>query len=317
VSADVSETLGREAQDRPRAGIAAILAGVFAIVGGIILQLVTGNGPGIEEYRGVLDALDARVDGRPLGDTLFVQQTDYLGDNVVPLLLATLLTALSVALAAYALVYLFQAVRARAPAVGRGTLIAIVSAGVLFPVGFLVGRGAAFVGAIGFDDDQDRTAAAARDILQSPTVLAGQLLEILGGLALALAFALTSLNAMRVGLLTRFLGILGVVVAALSVIQIDAPQIVRSLWLVALGLLILGVGPFRNRPPAWAAGTAVPWPSQQELREQRDAARGGGGGGSRAKEPAPAPAPAAEVPASGEAVAASGAATKRKRKRRR
>jgi hypothetical protein len=35
------------------------------------------------------------------------------------------------------------------------------------------------------------------------------------------------------------------------------------LWLVYLGLLIGGWVP-RGRPPAWAAGEAVPWPSAGE-----------------------------------------------------
>ena len=80
------------------------------------------------------------------------------------------------------------------------------------------------------------------------------------------------MNAMRVGLLTRFMGILGVIVGALAVFQLDAPQVVRGIWLVFLGLLVAGRYP-GGTPPAWETGRAEPWPSQQELRERRDALR--------------------------------------------
>ena len=106
-------------------------------------------------------------------------------------------------------------------------------------------------------------------------------------LALGFAFVLICLNAMRVGLLTRFMGILGIIVGVLFVIPIGAPvPVVEAFWLVALGYLIGGRWP-RGVPPAWITGEAVPWPSQQELREARER-----------ESPAPAaPAPAAAGPA--------------------
>jgi hypothetical protein len=58
------------------------------------------------------------------------------------------------------------------------------------------------------------------------------------------------------------------------VLPIDQPGIIRSFFLIALGLMFLGkwIG---GRPPAWSTGTAQPWPSQQEARERRAAlARG-------------------------------------------
>lgn len=80
----------------------------------------------------------------------------------------------------------------------------------------------------------------------------------LGG-ALALAFALVycSLHALRTGLLTRFWGSLGIafgVAALLGLFQITL------LWFAYVGLLAAGWLP-GGRPPAWAAGEAIPWPS--------------------------------------------------------
>ena len=79
---------------------------------------------------------------------------------------------------------------------------------------------------------------------------------------------------MRVGLLTRFMGVLGVIVgvAVAPILPIDQQGIIRVFWLAALGVLFLGRWP-SGMPKAWATGEAEPWPTQQQLREQRDAAR--------------------------------------------
>jgi hypothetical protein len=81
-----------------------------------------------------------------------------------------------------------------------------------------------------------------------------------GRIGLAFALVYTCLYAMRVGLLTRFWGALGMamgVAALLLVVQLTL------IWFIYLGLLALGWLP-RGRPPAWAAGEAIPWPTPGE-----------------------------------------------------
>jgi hypothetical protein len=81
-----------------------------------------------------------------------------------------------------------------------------------------------------------------------------------GALALAFALAYCSLHALRTGLLTRFWGSLGIafgVAALLGLFQITL------IWFAYLGLLAAGWLP-GGRPPAWAAGEAIPWPSPGE-----------------------------------------------------
>ena len=75
------------------------------------------------------------------------------------------------------------------------------------------------------------------------------------------------LRARRVGLLSPFMGILGVIAGALLVLQL-APQIatiIVAFWLGALGLLYLGRWP-GGRGPAWESGRSEPWPSAAERR---------------------------------------------------
>ena len=121
--------------------------------------------------------------------------------------------------------------------------------------------------------------------------------DLRGSFALLFGLAVTSLNAMRVGLLTRFMGILGMIVAATFLLPLDQLGIIRSLWLRALGALLLGRWP-SGVPPAWSTGEAVPWPTQQDAREARARARAEEGDGDAT--PAAADAPrAAHAPADG------------------
>jgi hypothetical protein len=135
--------------------------------------------------------------------------------------------------------------------------------------------------------------------------LAGQAAELL----LAVAIVLICLNAMRVGLLPKLMGYMGIFVGVLFLFPIGSPvPVIQAGWLVALAYLFSGRWP-SGFPPAWSSGVAVPWPTNQQAKErQARPARGG-----RAK---PAPAPAPEVvtaPATGSTRATT---PKRKRKRR-
>ena len=80
-----------------------------------------------------------------------------------------------------------------------------------------------------------------------------------GTLAFAFSFVIVALNAMRAGLLTRFMGVLGIIVGALMVLPILPSPVVQIFWLGALGLLFIGrwAG---GRGPAWETGKAEPWP---------------------------------------------------------
>ena len=65
---------------------------------------------------------------------------------------------------------------------------------------------------------------------------------------------------MRVGLLTRLLGYIGIASGAMMVL-FPLP-IVQIFWLGALGFVLLGRWPGGDLP-AWATGEAVPWPTPE------------------------------------------------------
>ena len=143
-----------------------------------------------------------------------------------------------------------------------------------------------------------------------------------GRIGLAVALVYSCLWAMRVGLLSRFWGSLGMalgVAALLLLVQFCL------IFFIYFGLLLIGKLP-GGRPPAWAAGEAVPWPTPGERMAKELEPKDGGGpdpdgdgdagatagdlpGGIEAPEPDSAPEP------DGDGSPGGGAARK-KRKRR-
>jgi hypothetical protein len=105
---------------------------------------------------------------------------------------------------------------------------------------------------------------------QADHVLDGNSLKIYGlvftfaGLSVAASLVFINLNAMRAGLVTRFLGIAGVIAGALFVIGGPA-QILELFWLLAMAVILLDRWP-GGRGPAWAAMEEVPWMSNMENR---------------------------------------------------
>ena len=165
------------------------------------------------------------------------------------------------------------------------------------------------------DSDSDGLAGDARAIHEtddSGALKAAQGLVLPGLLGLIVAMAYVSLQALRTGLLTRFVGSLGV---GLGIAAIFIPPLVllpAVLWagfLSYLGLVFTDRAP-GGRPPAWAAGEAIPWPRP---------------GDEESAAPLPSRDPiegqAAEVPASGDPAEGPQSAQPRsgrqKRKRRR
>jgi hypothetical protein len=88
-----------------------------------------------------------------------------------------------------------------------------------------------------------------------------------------------------------------------------------------VGALLLGRFP-RNIPPAWTSGEAMPWPTQQEIREERDRQRredgpGGGGGFGRGLLRPATPSPAGDEPSERTPSETPSPATSARKKRKR
>jgi hypothetical protein len=225
----------------------------------------------------------AQKDTNDTVDVLFL-----VHDNKGSFLIGSLLQGLSTMLFAPSLWFLYKAIayrRREIPPIARYlALIAPVASGILFIVSrFQVAHAA----------DQARLHLLANPMVPdaandyAKAQLTGGSLQLVGGLGLAaglamgLVLVLIGINAMRSGVLSRFMGIIGIIVGVLLVLPIfGSVPFVQVFWLGALGVLFLDRWPQGGRGPAWASGEAIPWPTAAdrqariaEERAERDAGR--------------------------------------------
>jgi hypothetical protein len=202
--------------------------------------------------------------------------------------------------------FLFTSTRARNEQLGPAFgMVAVVGAYILAITGVV----SAIVVAVKADEfvtTGSQTYAQANALTSGWQLVSLSYINLFGLLLTAVGFTLVALNAMRVGLLTRFMGYLGIFAGILVVFVITPVPIVQTYWLIAVGVLIAGRWP-TGLPPAWLSGKAEPWPSAQEARGERIRATGRGPRGR------PVPAAPAPVPAEGPTATR---ATTPKRKRR-
>jgi hypothetical protein len=159
---------------------------------------------------------------------------------------------------------------ARGAAVPRWFIYLVVGGPILFALATVLGS----LDAVDFSDEfaggpqihGEKGAERAREIGGAGGLVLGVVLA--GTIATAFLFVMLPLRARRVGLLSPFMGILGVVVGALIVFRSQLPglaTVVQAFWLGALGVLFLGRWP-GGRGPAWASGRAEPWPTAAQRR---------------------------------------------------
>ncbi len=265
------EALAWEGRQRRFSAFAAIAAGVLLVLSRILSGVALADVPKVGVLDGLRDALGQPLSGGAQG--LLTPTVLFFDEKATEILLFAVMEALAFVGIGLFLGFLHRAVKARNPAFGRLALIVALVAAGLYAVGILVLQVSIVTAATDFAAGDDRSTAAAHDAISGGPLVAGQALLELGRLLLGLAVILIALNAMRVGLLTRFLGVLGIIAGILFILPLGVQFVVQAFWLVAAGVLVL-----RQGTQAWRKGIAVPWPTQQSMREAREAATRGGPG---------------------------------------
>ena len=259
------QTLADERDRRVQAGAAAIAAGVLTLGGGALAALVYTDLPTVP----ILGSLSERFATSEPEPGLKAIQVLWYHDNAFKLVAISIVLALAAAAIGLTLSHLYRSTRARRPELHKGIVYASIAGAIFVAVAGIVQAIGVTIEANSFANSSNQTSDAASDVLQSPVVVAALALRQIGVFALGFAFVLLALNAMRIGLLTRFMGVLGIIVGVLFIVPLGSSlPVVQAFWLCALGALFLGRWP-SGMPPAWVTGDAQPWPTQQELREAR------------------------------------------------
>jgi len=182
-------------------------------------------------------------------------------------LVAAIAQAVGTFLVAVVLYFLFRATRYRMAALPAAALpLAIVGS----LLAGLSGAGPLLVLVeVGkdFATSGDRSEQRAEDLIRDGAYSTVQYVSYAARAVLGAAFALIALYAMRAGLLSRFMGYIGIIIGVLYVLSVllGGPSFILLFWLPALALLFLNRWP-GGRGPAWDAGEAIPWPGAAEQR---------------------------------------------------
>lgn len=247
-----AETLEAEARERPRMAAVAIAAALFTLAAPIVGFATLKDQPESE-----------------IGKALQRQE------HLVALALSALCSVLGLLAITLTLDFLLRAVRARRADLPWQLRPLLWAGGLGLVILLLAFQVATSVKLDHFAHEGSQTYEEARAVNDLGAI---GYLGILAQFAFAGAFVTIAITAMRSGLLTRFLGYLGVISAVLFVIPLVPIPVVQAYWLGALAMLFAGRSP-NGVPPAWQSGEAMPWPTPAELREQRvreaDARRGG------------------------------------------
>jgi len=309
--ADAERQLQVEGAQRARVGAAAVLGGLLFFGGQVLITLIGAKEKSIGILQGLAPAFNgqaaAHVDPRTVHEQFLVHyQWSLMGGFVI--------SCFGVLLMVFPLRYLGAAEELRSAAPSPIGRYAAIGGPVMYGIFLPAFELSLILGAHSYLNGHARTGSAIDAATGGGLRVAFQLILTIGTLLLAVGFIMVSLRSMRVGLLTRMMGTVGIIAGVLFLIPITPLPVIQALWLIFLGAMLIEFGR-RPLPEAWRVATAVPWPAREPTaRQQRQRGGGlfGGGGGAvaRRREPAP-PVPAPAAPR-GPSPSAS-----KKRKRRR
>ena len=236
-------------------------------------------------------------------------------DHSSSLVGASIAQAVGLFLMVGALIYLFRVTRYRRSQT-RGFLLALIIIGPL-----LVGVTAVLASLeLRHVAHQFHTLPAAQQTVKKAKdlVAAGpeRVLGIISPISI-IAFVgglvMLNLNSIRAGVVSTFVGIVGIIGSVLFIVPVGPPQLLTFFWLAFLAATFLDMWP-GGRGPAWASGKAEKWPN---MAEKRALARGEPLPERPQRRPRGAPPPPPPPPDPEGDPSPSTSARKRKRKKRR
>jgi|SRR5271166_2537 len=303
-AAEIRTQVAEETERRTRLAVPAFAGGVLYLLGTIIVANTLKGAPTVGLVQGLGPALAGVANPAVSPRTAEVK---FISHNAFGLIAGSALSAAAVIALMLILLLLVDATRFRRPLswpAGRkvviigGIALASVSVGhqVLSAI-------QTHKFAVGHDHSNHAVDLA---LTKGTANVIFDYLDLLAGLTFAAGMIVAMVNARRVGLLPRWMSVVGMITAVLIFLPIGGAEleVIPAFWMAMMGIMFVGKWP-NGEPPAWAAGEARPWPSAAEIRAAKQSGQGQPALSGAGAELAPAPAPRAGA----------GASRKRRRKR--
>jgi hypothetical protein len=271
---EIRAQVAREVERRQRLAVPTLAGGVLYLLGTIILASTSKGAPTV----GLLQGLKPTVAGVANPATSpRAPEVVYISHHAFGLIAGSVVTAIGLGALTLLLLFVFAATRFRRPETWSAAGPLVLVGGSLLAAITIIHQIVSAIETHKFAVGSDHTAHAVEQALTkaTPIVVAGTL-GLVSWLALAAGMIGTLLAALRVGLVPRWVGFLGMFSAILIFLPLGGAllEVIPAFWMVAMGILLAGKWSSGD-PPAWAAGEARPWPT---AAERRGAARGDGAG---------------------------------------
>jgi hypothetical protein len=321
---EIRAQVASESERRGRLSVPALAGGVLYLFGSIIIANTLSGAPTVGLLQGLAPAISGEASPAVSPRAAEVK---FISHHALVLIAGSVLAAVAIGALTLVLLLLLDATRFRRPQLWPKARPLVLAGGIAVAA---VSLGHQVVSAIethNFAVGHDMSNHAVDQALTKGTPnLIVEYVDLLAGLALAAGMIAVMINTLRVGLLPRWMGILGMFTAILLFLPIGGAQleVIPAFWLVMIGILFAGRWP-NGEPPAWMAGEARPWPTPAERRAERlarsdgggrDGGGGDGGGRSRGGRNGAAEQPALPVATAEPAAQGSSASARRRRRKR-
>jgi hypothetical protein len=264
-NADVSQRVGEESARRVRLGVPSVAAGILYLLSAIIISSVLRGAPTV----GVLQGLGPALTGK--ANPAFsprAAEVRFESHQAFGLIAGSVLSSIAIVLLAVILLFLLRAATFRRPQTNRSARPLILIGGGLIALLTVVNEVVLAIRRHNFATGHVFTTHAVNAITHNAGYDVLAIMTPLAGIALVAGMIMTVIATVRVGLLPRWMGMVGGVSAVLLLLPAPTLDLIPAFWLVATGLLLMERWP-KGDPPAWAAGAAVPWPSPATVRAEQ------------------------------------------------
>jgi hypothetical protein len=271
-SSEIKERVAWETERRTRLAIPAFAGGFLYLLSGIITSSTLNGAPTVGILQGLKPALSGIADP---ATSPRAPEVKFISAHAGQLIAGSFIAAVAIGALTLVLLLLVNATRFRRPETWGPARMLILGGGVALAVISVAHQVVTALETHKFAVGHDFSNHAVDTALTKGTAnLAIDYLDLVAGLSVAVGMIVVMVNAMRVGLITRWMGVVGILSGILIFLPIGGAtlEVVPSFWLVAMGILYAGKWP-NGQPPAWESGEARPWPSRAQARE------GGGRGG--------------------------------------
>jgi hypothetical protein len=305
-NAEIRQQIAWELNRRSRLAVPAFAGGFLYLLSAIIITSTLNGLPTVGPLQGLAPVIAGEANPPVSPRT---NEVKFISRHAFPLIAGSVLAAVAIGALTLILLLLFSAAKFRRPTIWPPARLLVLCGGVAVAVASIAHEVVYAIETHRFAVGHNFTREAVDNALTKGT--ANQIvayLSLLAGLALVVGMIVVLLNALRTGLVPRWMGILGMFSGLLILLpNVGATlQLIPAFWLVMMGILLSGRW-MGGDPPAWEAGEARPWPSRAQMQAERRAKAKG--------EPVPVPAAAGigDVPP---APRPQQAGTSRKRRRK-